>query len=104
MYALYLLCHANCQTHVYLIASSVRNIIKRVIAVYQFKSARMGFYVRLIYVFLGCDLPIQLQITWKGWHLPKINSEVLNNYFYTFLLYSDHLKGISFDSLLQIYS
>ena len=29
-------------------------------------------------------------ITWKERHLPKINSEAFNNYFYTFLLYSDH--------------
>ena len=43
-------------------------------------------------------------ITWKERHLSEINSEALNNYFYTFLLYSDHQYDSSFDRLFQINS
>ena len=51
----------NGQMHVYLIASSVKIITKRVDVVYRFKSARMvAVMLRLICVFLGCDMPIQL--------------------------------------------
>ena len=41
LYSFYLLRHANGQTHVCLIASSVKIIIKRVAVIYWFKSARM---------------------------------------------------------------
>ena len=41
LYGLYLLCHANGQMHMYLIASSVKVITKHVFVVYRFKSARM---------------------------------------------------------------
>ena len=53
------------QTHVCLIASSVKIITKCVAAVvYRFKSARIyGFMLRLICMFLGCDMPIQLVLS-----------------------------------------
>ena len=64
----YLLHHANGQTHVCLIASSVNIITKRTAVMYQFKSARMvSVMLRLICdsssVFLGCDTPIQLVLS-----------------------------------------
>ena len=64
MYGFYLLHHANGQMHVCLIASSVKIITKRVAIVYRFKSARMvSVILRLICVFLGCDMPIQLVLS-----------------------------------------
>ena len=52
---------SNGQMHVCLIASSVKIIIKRVTVVYWFKLARMvSVMLRLICVFLGYDMPIQL--------------------------------------------
>ena len=56
----------NGPVHVCLIASSVKIIIKHVAVVYQFKSARMiSVMLRLICVFLGCDMPIQLVLSSK---------------------------------------
>ena len=33
------------------------------------------------------------RITWKEWHLPKTNLEVLNNYFYTFSIVAVIMKS-----------
>ena len=64
MYGFYLLHYANGQTHVYLTASSVKIITKRVAVVYRFKSARMvSVMLRFMCVFLGCDIPIQLVLS-----------------------------------------
>ena len=64
MYGFYLLCHTNGHTHVSLIASSVNIITKRVAVMYQFKSARMvSVMLRLICMFVGCDMPIQLVLS-----------------------------------------
>ena len=41
LYDLYLLCYANSQMHMYLIASFIKIITKRVAVVYGFKLARM---------------------------------------------------------------
>ena len=62
LYGLYLLRHANGQMHVYLIASSIKIITQcNIFAMYRFKSASMvSSWDLRIYVFLGCDLPIQL--------------------------------------------
>ena len=50
--------------HVCLIASSVKIITKRVAVVCRFKSVRMvSVMLRLICVFLGCDMPIQLVLS-----------------------------------------
>ena len=66
MYSFYLLRHANGQTHVCLIASSVKIITKRVAVVYQFKLARMvSVMLRPICVFLGSDMPIQVVLSSK---------------------------------------
>ena len=52
------------QMHVCLIASSIKIITKCVAVVYRFKSARMvSVMLRLICVFLGCDMPIQLVLS-----------------------------------------
>ena len=62
----YLLCHTNSKTSVCLIASSVKIITKRVAVVYRFKSAGVvSVMLRLTYVFLGCDMPIQLVLSSK---------------------------------------
>ena len=66
MYSFYLLCHANDQMHMCLIASSVRIITMHVAVavVYRFKSARMvSVVLRLICVFFGCDMPIKLVLS-----------------------------------------
>ena len=56
----------NGQTHVCLIASSIKIITKHVAVVYRLKSARMvSVMLRLICVFLGCDMPIQLVLSSK---------------------------------------
>ena len=56
----------NGQTHMCLIASSVKIVTKCIAVVYQFKSARMvSVMLRLICVFLGCDVPIQLVLSSK---------------------------------------
>ena len=47
----------NGQMHVCLIASSVKIITKCIAVVYL---SQGGFMLRLICVFLGCDIPIQL--------------------------------------------
>ena len=61
MYGFYLLCHPNGQTHMCLIALSVKIITKRVAIVYRFKSAKMvSVTLRLICMFLDCDMLIQL--------------------------------------------
>ena len=59
LYSLYLLHHASSQ--MYLIASSIKIITKCVATMYQFKSARIiSCWDSYTYVFLGCDLQIQL--------------------------------------------
>ena len=64
LYSFNLLCHANGQTHMCLITLSVKIIIKRMAVMYRFKSARMvSIMLRLICVFLGCDMPIQLVLS-----------------------------------------
>ena len=55
----YLLHHANGQMHMYLIASSDIIIIKSVCHV-PIQVSQDGFMLRLIWVFLGYGLPIQL--------------------------------------------
>ena len=61
LYSIYLLCHANGQMYVCLIASSIKSIIKRLVAMYHSSQpAWDGLMSRLICVFLGYDLPIQL--------------------------------------------
>ena len=55
---------SNGQTHVCLIASSVKIINKHVAVMYQFKSAKMvSVMLRLICLFLGCDMSIQLVLS-----------------------------------------
>ena len=52
------------QTHACLIASSVKIITKRIAVMYRFKSARMvSVMLKLICVFLGCDMLIQLVLS-----------------------------------------
>ena len=52
--------------HMSLIASFIKIISKRVAVVYQFMSARMvSVMLTLIYMFLGCDMPIQLVLSSK---------------------------------------
>ena len=52
------------QRHVSLIASSIKISNKHVAVVYRFKSARMvSVMLRLICMFLGCDMPIQLVLS-----------------------------------------
>ena len=59
----YLLRYANGQTHMCLIASSLKIItIKRIGVMYGFKSLGW-FMLRLICMFLGCDMPIQLVLS-----------------------------------------
>ena len=54
----------NGRTHVCLIASAVKMITKRIAVAYQVKSARMvSVMLRLVCVFLGCDMPIQLVLS-----------------------------------------
>ena len=66
MYGFYLLHHANGQTHVCLIALFVKIITKHVAVMYQFKSARIvSVILRLICMFLSCDMPIQLVLSSK---------------------------------------
>ena len=52
----------NDQTHVCLIASSVKTITKCIAVVYL---SQDGFMLRLVCVFLGCDKPIQLVLSSK---------------------------------------
>ena len=63
MYGLYLLCHANGQTHVCLIALSVKIITKCIAVVYQFKSPGWFHVETYMHAFLGCDMPIQLVLS-----------------------------------------
>ena len=65
-YEFYLLRHANGQTQVSFIASSVKIITKRVAVMYQIQvsqESQDGLMLRLICVFLGCDMPIQLVLS-----------------------------------------
>ena len=56
----------NGKTHVCLITSSVKIITKHVSVVYRFKSAWMvSVKLRLICMFLGYDMPIQLVLSSK---------------------------------------
>ena len=61
LHVLYILCHANGQTHVCLIASSVKTIIKFA----AIQVSQDGFILRLICVFFGRDMPIQLVLSSK---------------------------------------
>ena len=57
----YLLRHANGQMHMnMMIASSVKIINKHNFCHIPIQISQDGFMLRLIYVFFGCDLPIQL--------------------------------------------
>ena len=59
----YYVTQINGQTHVCLIASS---ITKHVAVMYRFKLARMvSITLRLICMFLDCDMPIQLVLSSK---------------------------------------
>ena len=63
LHAFYLLRHANGQTHVCLIASSVKIItIKCIAVVYGFKSPGWFDVETYMHVF-GCDMPIQLVLS-----------------------------------------
>ena len=54
---------ANGQMHVCLIASSVKIItIKRIGVVYD-SGHQDGFMLRLVCMFLGCDMPMQLVLS-----------------------------------------
>ena len=54
----------NGQTHMCLIASSIKIITKLVAVMDQCKSARMvSVMLRLIYVFLGCNMPLELVLS-----------------------------------------
>ena len=64
MVFIYYIMLINDQTHVCLIASSVKIISKRIAVVYRFKSARMvSVTLRLICMLLGYDMPIQLVLS-----------------------------------------
>ena len=68
---------SNGQTHMCLIASSVKIINKYVAVMYQFKSARMvSVMLRLICVFLGCDMSIQLVLSsqYNDWKMEDHSS------------------------------
>ena len=55
---------SNGQRHVCLIASSIKIINKHIAVMYWFKSARMvSVMLRVVCVFLGCDMPIQLVLS-----------------------------------------
>ena len=58
-----LLRHANGQTHVWLIASSVKFIPLSALLSCTDSSHQDGFMLRLICMFLGCDMPIQLVLS-----------------------------------------
>ena len=49
---------ANGQTHVCLIASSIKFLLSCTVSSHQ-----EGFMLRLICMFLGCDMPIQLLLS-----------------------------------------
>ena len=54
----------NGQTHMCLIAPCIKIITEHTAVIYRFKSARMvSVKLRLIWVFLGCDMPIQLVLS-----------------------------------------
>ena len=64
LHGFYLLCHANGHTHMYLITSSIKIITKHVEVVWRsVQVSQDGFMLRLISVFLGCDMPIQLVLS-----------------------------------------
>ena len=69
LYAFYLSRHTNGQTHVCLIASSLKMITKRVAVVYWFKSARLvSVILRPICMFLGCD-ELVLSSKYSNWKI-----------------------------------
>ena len=61
LYGFYLLCHASGQTHVCLIASSVKIFTKCVAVVYWFKSARMVLFWDLY----ACSLAVICQYSYR---------------------------------------
>ena len=65
MYGFYLLRHANGQTHVCLIGSSVRVIAINALLSCTDSSHQDGLMLRLVCMFLGCDMPIQLVLSSK---------------------------------------
>ena len=55
LYGFYLLCHANGQAHMCLIAGRCCRVTIQV--------SKDGFMLRLICMFVGCDMPIQLVLS-----------------------------------------
>ena len=54
------LCHTNGQMYIYMIASSIKILTSAVFCHLLIQVIQHGFMLRLIHVFLGCDLWIQL--------------------------------------------
>ena len=63
MYALYLIHHTNGQMHMCLIASSIKDYYQARCCCVLIQVSQDGFMLRLICVFLGYDMPIQLVLS-----------------------------------------
>ena len=74
----YYVCYTNSQMHVYLIASFIKiiNKLSTMFCRVPTQVSQDGFKLRFICIFLGCDLPMQLQLKSlssaydaKGWKI-----------------------------------